>query len=65
MHLATARLFCVGTELESLQIRCAVLESAGYDAQSATVADLIKLLRTEEFDLIIIAAFLSQGRRTS
>ena len=53
-----ARLLCVGKELDLLQIRCAVLESAGYDAKSATVAEAMKLLRTEEFDLIIISAFL-------
>jgi hypothetical protein len=53
-----ARLLCVGEELDSLQIRCAVLETVGYDAKSATLAEAEKLLRTEEFDLIIISAFL-------
>jgi hypothetical protein len=55
-----ARLLCVGKELDSLQTRCAVLSHSGYDAKSATVAEAEILLRTEEFDLVIISAFLSQ-----
>jgi CheY-like chemotaxis protein len=58
-----ARLLCVGKEPDSLQIRCSVLESAGYDAKSATVAEAVKLLRIEEFDLIIVSAFLSHEER--
>jgi CheY-like chemotaxis protein len=53
------RLLCVGNELDHLESRCAVLGSAGYDVKSATVAEAVKLLPTEEFDLIIISAFLS------
>jgi hypothetical protein len=34
----------------------AVLESAGYDAKSATVAEAEVLLRTEKFDLVIVSA---------
>jgi CheY-like chemotaxis protein len=58
-----ARLLCVGKVPDSLQIRCSVLESAGYDAKSATVAEAVKLLRIEEFDLIIVSAFLSHEER--
>jgi hypothetical protein len=55
-----ARLRCVGKEYGLLEIRCAVLESAGYHATSATVAEAVNLVRTEQFDLVIISAFLSQ-----
>jgi hypothetical protein len=58
-----ARLLCVGKELDSLQTRCAVLSQSGYDAKSATVAEAEILLRTEEFDLVIISAFLSQEEK--
>jgi hypothetical protein len=55
-----ARLLCVGKELDHLRSRCAVLESAGYDAKSAPVAEAEVLLRTEKFDLIIVSVHVSQ-----
>ncbi len=55
-----SRLLCVGKELDFLQIRCAVLRQSGYDAKSATVTEAEILLRVEEFDLIIVSAFLNQ-----
>jgi hypothetical protein len=54
-----ARLLCVGKQ--SLELRCAVLATAGYDAKSADIAEAEVLLRTEKFDLIIVSAFLTQG----
>ena len=63
MPSGTARLLCVGRELNLLDIRCAVLGRSGYDAKSATVAEAEILLRTEEFDLFIVSAFLSQSER--
>jgi hypothetical protein len=60
-----ARLLCVGKELDSLQTRCAVLSHSGYDAKSATVAEAEILLRTEEFDLVIVSAFLSPEEQAS
>jgi DNA-binding response OmpR family regulator len=59
------RLLCVGNELDHLESRCAVLNHSGYDAKSATVAEAMKLLRTEEFDLVIVSALLSQEERRS
>jgi hypothetical protein len=56
MQSRPGRLLCVGKELDSVQIRGAVLESAAYEATSATVAEAVKFLRTEEFDLVIISA---------
>jgi hypothetical protein len=65
MSFRSVRLLCVGTELDSLQTRCAVLNFSGYDAKSATVAEAEILLRTEDFDLVIVSAFLSQEERSS
>jgi hypothetical protein len=63
MHSRHARLLCVGTELDSLQTRCAVLSHSGYDAKSASVAGAEILLGTEVFDLVIVSAFLSQEEK--
>ena len=52
MPRRSARLLCVGTDLEPRKTRCAVLSQSGYDAQSATISDAEILLRREEFDLI-------------
>ena len=57
------RLLCVGTDPDLLQTRCAVLSRFGYDAISASVADAEMLLHTEEFDLVIVSAFLSQEEK--
>jgi hypothetical protein len=64
MSSRPARLLCVGNELDHLQSRCAVLESAGCDGKSATVREAEILLLTEEFDLVIVSAFLSQEEKS-
>ena len=43
-----ARLLCVGSGGDHLETRCAVLESAGYDAKSAALSEAERLLRTGE-----------------
>jgi hypothetical protein len=48
------RLLCVGNGVDHLQTRCAILGSAGYKAKSAALPDAETLLRTEEFDLIML-----------
>jgi hypothetical protein len=58
-----ARLLCVGKDLALLRTRCAVLSQSGYDAQSASVPETQILLRTEEFDLIIVSAFLDEWEK--
>jgi hypothetical protein len=65
MQSRHARLLCVGTELDSLQTRCAVLNHSGYDAKSATVREAEILLGTELFDLVIVSALLSQEEKGS
>jgi len=54
-----ARILCIGKDSGLLRSRCAVLTHAGYDAQAAMYSDAESLLRTEEFDLIILSAILS------
>jgi hypothetical protein len=63
MPSGPARLLCVGKDLDLLRTRCAVLSQSGYDAESATVPDAEHLLRTEEFDLVIVSAFLDEWEK--
>jgi hypothetical protein len=63
MQTRPARLLCVGKELELLQTRCAVLSKSGYDAQSATMSEAEILLRTEQFDVVVVSAWLSEWER--
>lgn len=58
-----ARLLCVGKDLDLLRTRCAVLSQSGYHAESAIVPEAELLLRTEEFDLIIVSAFLDEWEK--
>jgi DNA-binding response OmpR family regulator len=58
-----ARLLCVGRELELLKTRCAVLSQSGYDAIPATLPEAETLLRREQFDLIVVSAWLSEWER--
>jgi DNA-binding response OmpR family regulator len=63
MRSRPARLLCVGNEPELLQTRCAVLIQSGYDAQWASLAEGETLLRTKEFDLMIVSARLSDWEK--
>ena len=58
-----ARLLCVGNDIKHLQTRCAVLESVGYDAESAVMPEAETLLRAEEFDLVIVSAWLDEWEK--
>jgi DNA-binding response OmpR family regulator len=58
-----ARILCIGKDSGLLRSRCAVLEHAGYHAQAVMFAEAENLLRTEEFDLIILSAILSSEER--
>jgi hypothetical protein len=55
-----ARLLCVGNSGDHLETRCAVLGSAGYDARPAALPEAESLLRTSNFDLVIVSAWLSE-----
>lgn len=57
------RLLCVGKDTDLLRTRCAVLSHSGYDARWATMPEAETLLQTEEFDLVIVSAFLNDGEK--
>ena len=43
-----------------MQTRCAVLARCGYEAQAAVLFEAEELLGSQEFDLVILSAFLSE-----
>ena len=51
-----ARILCIGKDSGLLRSRCAVLTHAGYHAEAVMFAEAESLLRTAEFDLIILSA---------
>jgi hypothetical protein len=53
-----ARILCIGKDSGLLRSRCAVLTHAGYDAQAVIFCESESLLRTAEFDLLILSAIL-------
>jgi DNA-binding response OmpR family regulator len=57
------RILCIGKDSGLLRSRCAVLAHAGYDAQAAMFAEAESLLRTADFDLIILSAILTSEER--
>jgi hypothetical protein len=59
----STRLLCVGKDPALLRTRCEVLNQSGYAAQSATVPEAQILLRIEEFNLIIVSAFLDEWEK--
>jgi DNA-binding response OmpR family regulator len=54
------RILCIGNEQDLLQLRCAVLEKAGYDSRTATIPEAEILLLTEQLDLVILSSRLSK-----
>ena len=58
-----ARVLCVGNGEDHLQTRCAVLGSVGYIAKRADLPEAETLLRTDEFDLVIVSAWLEERER--
>jgi DNA-binding response OmpR family regulator len=63
MSSRRARLLCVGRQSDLLRTRCAVLTVSGYDARSATLQQAETLLRTEQYDLVIVSALLGESER--
>lgn len=58
------RILCVGNDTDLLRTRCAVLSQTGYETKSATVPEAQTLLRTTEYDLVIVSALLTdQAKR--
>ena len=52
------RLLCVGEESNLLELRCAVLRQAGYQATPAMVSEATGMLHTHRFDLVVVSAWL-------
>jgi DNA-binding response OmpR family regulator len=63
MSSPRARVLCVGKQLDLLRTRCAVLTVSGYDARSATLQEAETLLKTEQYDLVIVSALMSESER--
>src|SRR5580698_2931342 len=53
-----ARILCIGKDSGLLRSRCAVLKHAGYDAQAVIFGEAESLLRTADFDLLVLSAIL-------
>jgi hypothetical protein len=60
MPTRPARVLCVGNGVDHLQTRCAVLSSVGYSAELAVLPRAENFLRTENFDLVIVSAWLEE-----
>jgi len=58
-----ARILCIGKDSGLLRSRCGVLSHAGYDAQAVMYGDAENLLRTQEFDLILLSAILNDEEK--
>jgi DNA-binding response OmpR family regulator len=57
------RILSVGTDLDLLKTRQAVLASCGYDSLSATPEDFDEKLRSGRFDLVILSVMLSEQEK--
>jgi hypothetical protein len=55
-----ACLLCVGKDLGLPQTRCAVLSQAGYAAQLVNLPEAEVLVRTGQFDLVVMSAWLNE-----
>ena len=49
------KILCVESNLAVLESRCAVLQASGYDAASATPQSAEIVLRSHNFDLIVVS----------
>jgi hypothetical protein len=63
MPSRAARLLCVGNEVDHLETRCAVLIRSGYNAEAAVLPEAEIILRTKEFDLVIVSAWLEEREK--
>jgi hypothetical protein len=60
---AKKRILCVGGDPALLQTRCAVLISTGYDAQCGPYFEAERILGIDQFDLVIVSAFLTEQQK--
>jgi DNA-binding response OmpR family regulator len=59
----SSKLLCAGKDLSLLRTRCAILTQNGYDARPATLQEAEILLRSEQFDLVVVSAWLDDWDR--
>jgi hypothetical protein len=60
-NFGAAKILCVELDVAVLETRCAVLRYAGYDAASASPQVAEMVLRSQEFDLILLSTMLSDS----
>jgi hypothetical protein len=55
MDLGAAKILCIEPHLAVLESRCAILKYSGYDAVSASPQLAEIVLRSQDFDLIVLS----------
>ena len=59
------KVLCAGKDLSLLRTRCAILVESGYDARPATLEEAEILLLNEQFDLVVVSAWLNDSEKDS
>jgi DNA-binding response OmpR family regulator len=57
------QILCVGHEPDLLELRCSILNQAGYDCRAAKVEEAEAVLKPEKVDLVIVSARVSQDEK--
>ena len=57
------QILCVGHEPDLLELRCSILNQAGYDCRAAKVEEAEALLKPGKFDLVIVSARVSEQEK--
>jgi CheY-like chemotaxis protein len=54
------QILCVGNEPDLLELRCAILERAGYASQTASLEEAEPLLKSGKFDIVVVSAKVNE-----
>jgi len=57
------QILCVGHEPDLLELRCSILNQAGYDCRAANVEEAEAFLEPRKFDLVIVSARVSEEEK--
>jgi DNA-binding response OmpR family regulator len=57
------QILCVGHEPDLLELRCSILNQAGYDCRAANVEEAEAFLKPRKFDLVIVSARVSEEEK--
>jgi DNA-binding response OmpR family regulator len=57
------QILCVGNEPDLLELRCAILDQAGYACQAAWLAEAETPLKSGKFDLVIVSARVDEHEK--